>query len=173
MTETDDKQTTKQPRLRWGGGLLRTPIIGIAFAILSQAVHWVGAQVMMPLYQDDKYFHLWSRWMMPQTPEGQYMPPGTSFFILSALFAFITGIIFSLVFLFIRDGLPGRGRMIKGLSYGLVLFMLAGLPGSMSMYLILDIPQDFIVTWGLENLVTYLFGGLLISLLTPHKSMLV
>lgn len=98
------------------------------------------------------YFHVWSKLMMPA--EG---PPPMSFFYYSVIFGIITGILIACVYAIVR-GVPGGG-IKRGLVYGFLMFLVTGVPSSLSLYLLVNLPSALIVYWGFENLVTYLLGG--------------
>ncbi len=128
-------------------------IAGIVFAIVSQLIHSLGSILTMGFYTDPTYFPVWSKVMMPT--EG---PPPISFFYYSIIFGIITGILLASVYAIIRGGVPGTGTK-RGLMYGLLVFLLAGVPGSLSLYLLINLPSALITYWALENLFVYLING--------------
>ena len=88
-------------------------------------------------------------------------PPPLSFMLYSLLFSFIAGVLFSLVYATIKTGVPASNNTKKGLFYGLLVFLVAGVPGALSMYLLINLPSMLIVFWTLENFVIYLVNGLI------------
>jgi hypothetical protein len=126
---------------------------GVVFAIISQCIHTLGSIATIGFYMDPAYFHVWSKIMMPT--EG---PPPVSFYYYSIAFGIVTGLFLALVYAIIREGVPGTGAR-RGITYGFLVFLLAGLPGSLSLYLLINLPSALIAYWTLENLVTYLIGG--------------
>lgn len=131
----------------------RVIVAGVVFAIISQLIHSLGSIPTMGFYTDPTYFHVWSKVMMPA--EG---PPPTSFFYHSITFGIITGILLASAYAIIRGGVPGTGTK-RGLIYGLLVFMAAGVPSSLSLYLLINLPPALIAYWALENLAIYLIGG--------------
>ncbi|MFQ5648278.1 MAG: hypothetical protein ACE5FW_03495, partial [Candidatus Aenigmatarchaeota archaeon] len=59
--------------------------------------------------------------------------------------------------------LPGKTDIRRGLVYGILLFLVAGIPGALSTYLLINIPAVLILMWAVENLVIYLAGGAAIA----------
>ena len=141
--------------------LSRVIVSGAIFAIIGQLVHIIGSGLTMGFYTDPTYFPVWSKVMMPT--EG---PPPISFFYHSILFGLIAGILLAFVYAIIKTGVPGIGAK-KGFIFGLLAFLIAVVPGSLSTYLLINLPTSLIIYWALENLVIYLisctiFGKLII-----------
>jgi len=134
---------------------------GVVFAIISQLIHNLGSIPTMGFYMDPTYFNVWSKVMMPA--EG---PPPMSFLYYSMIFGVITGILLAFVYVIIRGGVPGMGTK-GGLMYGFLVFLVAGVPGSLSLYLLVNLPPALIAYWALENLVIYLLGGAIFGRLIP------
>lgn len=126
----------------------------IVFAIIAQVIHTLGAQFGMGYYTDPAYFSVWSTLMMP---------PMTSFLYYSIGFAFVTGILLAMAYTIIGCCLPGKTDIRRGLVYGILLFLVAGIPGALSTYLLINIPAVLILMWAVENLVIYLAGGAAIA----------
>jgi len=123
----------------------------IVFAIIALVIHSVGAYIEMPYYLDETYFPVWSELMMPAAG-----PPGTEFFAVSIVFNTITGFLFGLVFTLLRGGIPGNR---KGLMFGFLIFLVATLPMTMSLYLLISLPWELIILWAVQGLVIFLIGG--------------
>ncbi len=126
---------------------------GIVFAIIGQLIHSLGAILTMGFYVDPTYLSVWSKIMMPAAS-----PPPISFYYYSIAFGIITGILLASVYAIIREGITGKGAK-KGLVYGFLVFLVAGVPGSLSLYLLINLPSALIAYWAIENLVIYLIGG--------------
>lgn len=129
----------------------------VVFAAISQVVHTIGAAAMMDYYTNPDYFPLWSTLMMPA--EG---PPGSEFFMASIVISFVIGLVFAAVYQMIKGSIPGTG-VKKGLNYGLLLFLLVGVPYTLTSYLILAIPTTLLMAWAVESFVIYLLSGLAFS----------
>jgi len=85
---------------------------------------------------------------------------------MSLLLANIAGIIFSimlaLVYALIHKGLPGKG-IIKGLSFGLFVWLVGTLPGNFALGCFSRINQTVIIYWIIAGLVIDLLRGLVIA----------
>lgn len=126
----------------------------LVFAVVSQVVHTLGAFPTMGYYTDPANFALWSRIMMPTAG-----PPGTEFYAASLAFSFITGCIFAWAYSVVGKSVPGKDVM-KGFNYGLMLFLMVGVPYTLSNILLLAIPLGLQMEWALETLVIYGLSGL-------------
>ena len=133
-------------------------IAAIAYTIISQIIHIVDAFLTMNLYLMPQYFGVWSKIMMP----GEGPPPAT-FYAFSILFALITGVIFAFIYLTIMKAVPGKTKLQKGLAYGFILFLVNGIPGFLSLYLIVNLPTVLIIYWLIENLVIFLISGVVFA----------
>lgn len=133
-------------------------LTGIIFTVIAEIIHTIGATLSMSYYTNPAYFALWSQIMMP----GPGAPP-MSFYVLSIVFALVTAIIFALVYTVVKESITGSGVWSKGLLYGLILFLLAAIPGYLSTYLILAVPGMLILLWTLESLIIYMLGGVVIA----------
>ena len=133
-------------------------IAAIVYTIIAQIVHIVDAFLTMNFYLMPQYFGVWSKIMMPT--EG---PPPATFYAFSVVFALITGVIFAFIYLAIMKAVPGKTRLQKGLSYGVILFLVNGIPGFLSLYIIINLPTVLIIYWLIENLVIFLASGVVFA----------
>ncbi|MFH0936392.1 MAG: hypothetical protein V1815_01785 [Candidatus Woesearchaeota archaeon] len=137
---------------------VKVVITGIIFAILAQIIHSGGAYFTTDYYTNDEYVGIWSQLMMPE--DGA---PGTKFFITSLLFNLIAGVFYTTFYIVTRASIPGRNFFRKGLFYGLFLFLVASIPGFLSLYLLINLPTMLLYVWALENFIINIFGGVIIS----------
>ncbi len=133
----------------------------ILFVIVSQVVNTAGAIATMGYYTDPAYFPLWSKVMMPGAG-----PPGPEFFALGILFSLATGLIFASSYSLLKASVPGAG-IRKGLNFGLLLFLIAGVPFTLTTYLLLAVPPALLFSWAVEALITYAAGGAAFARLMP------
>ncbi|MFH1256281.1 MAG: hypothetical protein V1494_03220 [Candidatus Diapherotrites archaeon] len=133
-------------------------LAAVAVAVISFVIHSIESILTMSYYLMPELFALWSKVMMP----GQGAP-GTEFFVLSIFFAFIGGLLYAFVFNSIKAGIPGHNETMKGLNYGLILFLVAGLPSTFSMYLLLNIPTELLSAWAVSGFIVYLLSGIIIA----------
>lgn len=136
-------------------------VAAVVFAIVAQIVHTTGAVVTMGYYTNPAYFALWSNLMMPN--QG---PPGTDFLIASIIVNLAVGAILAGAYLVLKPGIPGKG-LRKGINYGILLFLVAGVPGYLSTYLLLAVPAMLLLDWAVESLIIYLVLGATLAKLAP------
>jgi hypothetical protein len=133
-------------------------LAAIVFTIVNQIVHTVGAMLTMDYYMDPNYFSVWSKLMMPAAGA-----PPAEFFFYSIGFGFIIALIYTYVYTVLKKAVPGADYVKKGLSYGALLFLIANIPGTLSMMLLLNLPLGLLVGWAIEGLVIALLGGIIIA----------
>jgi hypothetical protein len=135
---------------------LKFIIAGIVFAIIAQIIHTVESMLTMSFYTDPAYFAVWSKIMMP----GEGAPP-TEFYIYSIIFGIIAGIIYAMIYSMINKSIPGKTITNKGLYFGFLLF-LVGIPWSLTMYLLINLPTLLLVAWSITSLVIDLIFGVIV-----------
>lgn len=136
----------------------RVILAGILFAVLGQIVNTLSAFLTMSYYTNPAYFALWSKIMMP----GPGAPP-SSFYLYSILFAIIIGILVALVYGVLKNSVPGKMIAKKGLNYGLLVFLVGGIPGYLMMLLIINLPAGLVLSWAFSSLIIDLIGGMIIA----------
>lgn len=136
----------------------RVFLAGLLFAVLAQVIHTIGAYLTMSYYMMPEYFSIWSKIMMPTAG-----PPPTSFMVYSLLFSLISGILIALVYGIVKNSVPGKTTAKKGLNYGLLLFLVAGIPGYLSMLLLINLPALLLLYWVFETLILDLIGCIIIA----------
>jgi len=101
-------------------------VFGLIFAVISIIVHTLAAFLEMSYYLNPSYFAVWSSIMMSTAG-----PPGVIFYVLSFLFAFISGVIFAWVFTVIKRGIQFKG-IVRGLFYAMLIFLIVAVQGILS-----------------------------------------
>ena len=86
-----------------------------------------------------------------KTPELWKHMTGNWYYTMIAV-DFIEGILYGLVFTVVYTGIPGNGWK-KGLNYGLILWIVATIPGMLMTYITMTVPDMIVASW--------LFGGLI------------
>ena len=85
----------------------------------------------------------------------------------------ILGIAFSILFAFvyalINDGIPGKGIM-KGVWFGVIAWLVGGLPGIIMTGMFSVIAQEVIIYWVVICLVTSIWQGVVIALIYDRES---
>ncbi|MGB9719314.1 MAG: hypothetical protein ACPL06_01825 [Candidatus Anstonellales archaeon] len=130
-------------------------IAAILFMVVGKIIYTLEAFFTMNYYLDANYFAVWSKVMMPTVG-----PPPPSFHFYTVLFGFITGFLFAMVYAMVRKAIPYEG-MMKGATYGVLVFLVAGIPGALSTYLLINLPTGLIVWWMFSRLLVDLIGGAL------------
>ena len=126
----------------------------IVYVIISQVIRTVESMATMDYYMDETYFPVWSKIMM-SGPGG----PPTEFYYYSVIFAFIGGLIFAGVYTVIAKGIPGKTVVKRGINYGLLIWLVAGIPFGLAMVLLINLPVDLIIIWTVVSLIIYLIVG--------------
>lgn len=128
-------------------------ISAAVFALLSQVIHTVSAIFTMSYYTNPAYFPLWSKIMMPTAG-----PPGTEFYVFSIIASFITGLVFAGAYSILGRSVP-ESAFGRGINYGIMLFLIAGVPFTFTTYLLLAVPSALLLAWAFESLVIYVIAG--------------
>jgi hypothetical protein len=139
-------------------------IFAVVMTIIAQILRTGEAFATMSYYLDPNYWPVWSKIMMP----GPGAPPA-EFYYLSILFAFVTWVLFGIVYSILGDAIKEKAPRKKGLTFGGLMFLIGGLPGSMSMLLLFNLPFDLIIVWTVTSLVLYLMAGIIAVKLIKSK----
>ena len=90
-------------------------------------------------------------------------PPPATFFYWACGVGLITGLIFAYVYNVIKAGVPGSGIWGKGAWYGVLVFLVGGLPGHLAIFLMIHLPKTLIASWAVESLVVSVVGGWIVA----------
>jgi len=112
----------------------------------------------MSYYTNPTYLGIWSKIMMP----GAGAPP-MSFYYYSLGFNILAGVFFAVVFSALACCIGGKDKTKKGALFGLAIFLVAGLPGLLSMYLLINLPLALIIIWAFEGLIINLIAGVAVA----------
>lgn len=137
---------------------VKWPASVVFMCLISQAVHIGGAFLGMKYYMDPQYFPVWSKIMMPQPG-----PPPPSFTALTFLFALVAFSFFAWFYSIVRKSLPGRNAVRRGLVFGLLVSMMATVPGMLSISLFVNLPFGLTAMWAAECLIINLLNGVLVA----------
>lgn len=143
--------------------LFKALLAAFAFAILAFFVHTVVAIATMNYYTMPEYFSVWSKVMMPTAG-----PPPTSFYFMSFIFSLVGGGLFTAGYLWTKKAFTGKTWQ-KGAFYGALVFAIAAVPGTLSMYLLINLPLMLMIWWAIENLVIYVVAGAAIAKVVELK----
>lgn len=86
-------------------------------------------------------------------------PPGLIFYIGS----FLLNIVFAVVYVLLRKGIPGKNKLTKGLIFGLCVWAIGILPGMFSTYYFMTVATGIIVYWTILGLIEIPIKSLIIA----------
>jgi hypothetical protein len=129
--------------------------VAIVYAIVGEIVMTLGAMADMNYYLDQNYFPVWNKIMMPAAG-----PPPAEFYCTGIAFQLVTGFLFGLVYAVIKGAVPGKGWKNKGLMYGFLVFLVAGIPITLMLIMLINLPLGLLLSWMLQSLIVYLLMGL-------------
>jgi hypothetical protein len=138
-------------------------IASLVFLLVGQVLHHIGVFVSRGYYSHPDYYFLWNPLMISLTDAGG----GANFIVTSIALGFISALLFVIVYTVVGRGFEGGGE--KGIHYGLLIFIVATIPYSFSMFVLLDIPEIIITLWAFQSLVLYVIGGLLTGIILEKK----
>jgi hypothetical protein len=102
--------------------------------------------------------------MYKMSPKILWKPMGGDWFTKMVIFDFVTGLILAYVFSIIKGSLPGEGLM-KGISFGLIIFAVGTFLGLTMTYLTMAIRTKMIMVWALNGLINYIFAGFIFEII--------
>lgn len=141
-----------------GKDVLKVLIAGIVFAIIAFLVNNAVAMVTMNYYTMPDYLPVWSKIMMPAAG-----PPPASFMYLSFGLNWIVGMLFAAVFMTVRSVFEGQPALKKGATFGFLAFLIGTLPGTSSMYLLINLPVGLLMWWTLSGLLVDIVAGIAVA----------
>lgn len=97
-------------------------------------------------------------------------PPPVAFYAYSVAFALVSWLIFGYVYGRLGRALGEEKGSRKGLEFGVLVFLIAGVPGALTMYLLINLPLGLLASWTLSQLILYLIGGVVAAKLVRFKS---
>ncbi|MEK6978719.1 MAG: hypothetical protein AABW86_00720 [Candidatus Micrarchaeota archaeon] len=136
--------------------LKKVGIISIVMMIIGQIAWTLETIVDMAHYANPAYFGVWSKLMMPTAGA-----PPTEFFIVSVVVSLIGWAIFACAYSVFGGAIKAKNELEKGVKFGGWIFLLATLPGSLSMYMLFNLPAMLLVSWTIVGLVLNLVAGVL------------
>jgi hypothetical protein len=83
---------------------------------------------------------------------------------------YVTGIIFSLLFVYVfAKGFEGKGIM-EGLRFGVIMWLLFSVLGVLGQYMVYPVPEGLVIKWILFSLVEFLIAGIVVALIYKPKA---
>ena len=77
---------------------------------------------------------------------------------------FVEGILYAAVFSILFNSIPGKGWR-KGLNYGLILWVVATVPGMLMTYFTMAVPDSIVASWTFGGLISLVIAGSVISII--------
>jgi hypothetical protein len=129
-------------------------VVAVVVAIVAETIHTLESVATLGYYLDPAYFGVWSKIMMPTAG-----PPPAEFYYYSALFALVSWGIFGFVYDRLGGAIRGTQGFRRGLKFGALIFLAAGIPTALTMYLLINLPSGLLAVWTFDQLILYLIGG--------------
>jgi hypothetical protein len=138
-------------KIHWGKVLL----VGLLFTIVSTVVHNVEAALTMRYYLMPQYFGVWSKIMMPSSG-----PPPLTFFAISLIMTFTSGVSLALIYYYLREYLP-KGY-VRRVSYFADLLAATSLVFfTLPVFLMFNVPLALLGSWFISTFVTIVVASAL------------
>jgi len=141
-----------------GKAAIRIFLAGIICMAISFVINMVSSILTMGFYKDPAYFQVWSKIMMPTTG-----PPPWYFSLYTLGFSLLGGIFIALVYYFVKSTFKQKSAVKKGLFYGFLLFLVAGIPPMLSMILLINLPLMLVISWMIMSGVILLLDGMVVA----------
>jgi len=139
-------------------GIPRMVGIAVLLMIIGFVLRMVESILTMDYYMDPAYFSVWSKLMMPTAG-----PPPMEFFLASLASGFVIAFIYTWFFHYIRPVLADGNWMRTGACFGLLLFLVTTLTGTLGMALIVNLPLSLMAIWAFTGLLIDLIYGLVLA----------
>lgn len=123
----------------------------LSYAIISTVIHQIESIFTMGYYKMPEYFGVWSKLMI--SDEGA---PKPIFFVMSMIFAIITGFILASTYFFIKDHLS-QGYWRKVLSFTLLLSVISLATFTLPSILLFNVPILMMFYWFLSGVTIFFF----------------
>lgn len=130
-------------------------LTAFAMTVIAQILHTVEAILTMDYYLNPAYLQVWSKIMMPKAG-----PPPTEFYYFSIAFAFVTWFLFAFAYSKLNSAIKEKSDLKKGLKFGSIIFLVAGIPMSLTFYLLINLPSIILASWLVSSFLLYLVGGI-------------
>lgn len=100
-------------------------------------------------------------WVYKLEPVNVWKPMENFPFILVLATTFFIDLLFVLVYAIINKGVPGKNRYVKGLLYGLFVWMVGVVPGMISTYIFMTVSTTVVIYWTILGLIEIPLKGLI------------
>lgn len=107
--------------------------------------------------------------MYKLSPKVFWKPMGGDWFTKIVIYDLVTGLVLASVFSMIKGSLPGGG-FVKGLTFGLIVWIIGPVLGLVITYLTMAIRLKLLAVWAANGLANYVLSGLIFGLLDEKLS---
>ena len=88
-------------------------------------------------------------------------PPGAMF----QIGMLVLNVVFVLVYVLLKQGIPGKNAALKGLVFGLCVWAVGTLPGMLATHTFMTVATTVVIYWTIFGLVQILLQGLIVALI--------
>jgi len=138
----------------------RCIVASLVFTVTGFIVHTAGAFATIGYYLDPAYFCVWSRLLMPAAG-----PPPIEFTLVSLGLGFVSALLFVFVYLKARPVFKEKSGVVAGSIFGFGVFLVGGLPGSFTLWLLINLPGGLVASYTIEALAASVIGGALVGVI--------
>lgn len=131
----------------------------LLFAVLSIFVYIVGSLPVMSYFSNPALSTLWSGFVL----DTLHPPQPSAFFLLLIAFSFIVGLTTACAYSIFMNSVPGRSKLEKGICFGVLLFLVSGLPGGFNMFMLFNVPYAVLGPWIFEDLLIAVVGSIIMA----------
>lgn len=130
-------------------------VTAVVMAAVGVVVHTLETMLTMGYYVDPAYSQVWSKLMMPKAG-----PPPVEFMLASIAVAFFTWLFFAIAYSVLSDSIKEKNPMCRGRKFGALAFLLAGIPTTLMLWLLINLPMGIIAAWTVSSFLLYMIGGM-------------
>ena len=141
-----------------GKAAVKIFLAGIICMAISFVINMVSSILTMGFYKDPAYFQVWSKIMMPTAG-----PPPWYFSLYALGFSLLGGIFIAIVYYHVKGAFKQKSAVKKGLFYGFLLFLVAGIPPMLSMILLINLPLMLAISWMIMSGIILLLDGMVVA----------
>ena len=105
------------------------------------------------------------RWVYELKPTDIWKPMNGPPPIAYYISAVVISILFVLVYAILNKGIPGKIRFVKGIVFGLCVWVVGILPGMAAMYFFMTINPTVVIYWTVLGLVQTPLAGLIVAVI--------
>jgi len=139
-------------KIHWG----KVFFIGLLYTILATIIHNIEAMLTMKYYLMPQYAGLWSKIMMPSAG-----PPPLTFFLVSLIMTFTTGISITIIYYYLRDYLP-KGFWHRATYFADILIATSFVFFTLPVFLLFNVPLVLLGYWFISSFVILVVSSIFI-----------